>query len=507
MITITGTNDAPVIDLDANNSTATGSNYAATFTDTGSAVAIVDSDVSITDPDNANMASATVTLTNAKAGDVLAINGSLPAGIGYTINTATAGVITVTLSGSASKTSYDAALNQIVFSTSVNPDTTDRNITVVVNDGSANSNTTTSTIHVVDATAPAAPLITGFTTDSGTVGDHITNDTTLTIDGTAEANSTVTVFRDGVSQGTTTANGAGVWHFVDATTLSNATTYQYSAIATDAAANTSVASANYAATIDAAAPAAPVITGFTTDSGTVGDHITNDTTLTIDGTAEANSTVTVFRDGVSQGTTTANGAGVWHFVDATTLSNATTYQYSATATDAAANTSVASANYAATIDTAAPAAPVITGFTTDSGTVGDHITNDTTLTIDGTAEANSTVTVFRDGVSQGTTTANGAGVWHFVDATTLSNATTYQYSAIAKDAAANTSVASANYAATIDTTAPTLSTEAITSATGIQNSTLNAGDVVSVTATFSEAVTVTGTPQLQLNIGGTLVQA
>ncbi|MDH2348927.1 Ig-like domain-containing protein, partial [Bradyrhizobium sp. SSUT77] len=59
----------------------------------------------------------------------------------------------------------------------------------------------------------------------------------------------------------------------------------------------------------------------------------------------------------------------------------------------------------------------------------------------------------------------------------------------------------------VDTTAPTLSTEAITSATGIQNSTLNAGDVVSVTATFSEAVTVTGTPQLQLNIGGTLVQA
>ena len=59
----------------------------------------------------------------------------------------------------------------------------------------------------------------------------------------------------------------------------------------------------------------------------------------------------------------------------------------------------------------------------------------------------------------------------------------------------------------IDTTAPTVSSEAISSATGIQNSTLNAGDVVHVTATFSEAVTVTGTPQLALNIGGTVVQA
>ncbi|MBU1663902.1 MAG: hypothetical protein KKG92_00705, partial [Gammaproteobacteria bacterium] len=47
----------------------------------------------------------------------------------------------------------------------------------------------------------------------------------------------------------------------------------------------------------------------------------------------------------------------------------------------------------------------------------------------------------------------------------------------------------------------------ITSATGIQNSTLNAGDVVSVTVTMSEATIVTGTPQLVLNIGGTTVQA
>src|SRR5436189_19192 len=78
VVNITGSNDAPVLDLDANNSGTIGSNYVTTFTDTGSAVAIADSDVSSIDPDNANMASATVTLTNAKAGDVLGINGSLP---------------------------------------------------------------------------------------------------------------------------------------------------------------------------------------------------------------------------------------------------------------------------------------------------------------------------------------------------------------------------------------------------------------------------------------------
>ncbi len=62
----------------------------------------------------------------------------------------------------------------------------------------------------------------------------------------------------------------------------------------------------------------------------------------------------------------------------------------------------ATENYTLTVNTP-PVAPVITGFTTDSGTVGDHITNDTSLTINGTAAANSTVTVFQSGVSIGTT--------------------------------------------------------------------------------------------------------
>jgi hypothetical protein len=44
---------------------------------------------------------------------------------------------------------------------------------------------------------------------------------------------------------------------------------------------------------------------------------------------------------------------------------------------------------------------------------------------------------------------------------------------------------------------------AISSATGLQNSTLNAGDTVSVTVNFNATVAVTGTPRVALNIGGT----
>ncbi|MBP6277020.1 MAG: FG-GAP repeat protein [Limnohabitans sp.] len=55
--------------------------------------------------------------------------------------------------------------------------------------------------------------------------------------------------------------------------------------------------------------------------------------------------------------------------------------------------------------------------------------------------------------------------------------------------------------------APMATSVAITGTTGIQNNFLNAGDTVTVTVTFSELVNVTGTPQIKLNIGGTLVTA
>ena len=78
------------------------------------------------------------------------------------------------------------------------------------------------------------------------------------------------------------------------------------------------------------------------------------------------------------------------------------------------------------------------------------------------------------------------------------------------DTAGNSGGAGTTPTISIDTTAPTVASVAISSATNSQNSTLNAGDVVSVTVTMSEATTVVtsgGTPQLALVIGATTVQA
>ncbi|WP_140627733.1 immunoglobulin-like domain-containing protein [Methylibium rhizosphaerae] len=152
-VTVNAVNDAPVLDLDDNNSSgATGANYTATFTENGSAVSIGDADVRITDVDGATLAGATITLTNAQAGDVLAA-GALPAGISATVSGNS-----VTLSGSASLAAYETAIRAITFSnTSENPGTTPRTIQVTVNDGVNGSNVATATVNVVSVNdAPVA---------------------------------------------------------------------------------------------------------------------------------------------------------------------------------------------------------------------------------------------------------------------------------------------------------------------------------------------------------------
>src|SRR5690606_24791643 len=104
-------------------------------------------------------------------------------------------------------------------------------------------------------------------------------------------------------------------------------------------------------------------------------------------TAEALATVEVFIGGVSIGTSTADGAGIWSYDHTGTVLSAGNYAITATATDAAGNTSAASAALNITIDTSAPAAPTVTGITDDTGVAGDAITSDTRLIFSGTAEA------------------------------------------------------------------------------------------------------------------------
>src|SRR2546429_5988181 len=89
------------------------------------------------------------------------------------------------------------------------------------------------------------------------------------------------------------------------------------------------------ATLFRSAPSAPTISSYSTDSGTVGDGITNDNTVTFTGTAAAGATVSVYDGATLLGTATANGSVAWAF--ATGALTATTRSSTATATDAPCN--------------------------------------------------------------------------------------------------------------------------------------------------------------------------
>ncbi len=148
-------NVAPVLDLDANNSTTTGANYLTGFTEGGAPVAIVDTDVLIIDSDNLNLASATITLTNPQAGDVLIFNGTPPPGI----TVSGSGTSVITLTGVASPPPIRLALQQIKFSNSnIDPSNITRTIEVVVNDGTGNSNIATALVQV-EAVNNSAPVV------------------------------------------------------------------------------------------------------------------------------------------------------------------------------------------------------------------------------------------------------------------------------------------------------------------------------------------------------------
>ena len=120
--------------------------------------------------------------------------------------------------------------------------------------------------------------------------------------------------------------------------------------------NTSAASTALSLIIDTTAPVAPSIASFSTDTGTVGDGVTSDNTLTLTGTAEANSTVKIYDGATLLGSATANGSGAWSFTTGT-LSTAA-HSFTATATDAAGNTGAASAALAVTVAGAAGALPL-----------------------------------------------------------------------------------------------------------------------------------------------------
>jgi hypothetical protein len=198
------------------------------------------------------------------------------------------------------------------------------------------------------APAPAAPTISSFSPDSGVVGDHITNDNTLTLTGSAAADSTVTVYDGTTKLGTTTASATGTWDYI--TSVLTDANHLLTATATDASGHTSAASTALSVTVDTQAPAAPVL---------VNDSVVNTNHELLTGTAEANSTITIYDGKNIVGTGATDSSGDWT-VTTSALSSGS-HTFTATATDAAGNVSAMSQPLDPVIPSSTPPAASSTG--------------------------------------------------------------------------------------------------------------------------------------------------
>ncbi len=308
-----------------------------------------------------------------------------------------------------------------------------------------------------DFTAPAKPVITGISDDTGVSdSDGITNDKNIIIMGTAEPNASVEVFTQFGSIRKTQADTNGDW-ILDITDITLVEIMvNLTAEAEDLAGNVSAKSDVFTLTPDFTAPAKPVITGITDDTGASdSDGITSDKNISIMGTAEPNASVEVFTQFGPIRKTQADGNGDW-VLDITDITLVEIMvDLTAEAEDVAGNVSAKSDVFKLTPDFTAPAKPVITGITDDTGSSSsDGITKDKNITISGTAEPGAIVEVSTQFGPVRKTQANAGGNW-VLDITDITLfEIVVNLTAEAVDAAGNVSPASDVFVLTPDFTAP-----------------------------------------------------
>jgi hypothetical protein len=181
-IAMTADNDAPVLDLDANDSSgSSGADFSTTFTEDGGAVTIADVDATFIDVDSSTLTSMTVTLTNRPNGGQESLSADTTGTSMSASYNSGSGVLTLT--GVDSIANYETVLRRIEYdNASNNPDTTDRTITFVANDGEDDSNIGTATV-VINPTNDAPVLDLDADDSSGATGADY--DTTFTEDGGA----------------------------------------------------------------------------------------------------------------------------------------------------------------------------------------------------------------------------------------------------------------------------------------------------------------------------------
>ncbi|MIL23976.1 Ig-like domain repeat protein [Salmonella enterica] len=244
--------------------------------------------------------------------------------------------------------------------------------------------------------------------DSGAKGDWITNKhNALTLLGTADRFATVNILIDGKTIGVTTADADGNWSFDISRNLSD-NVYKITVEAIDPLGRTS--SVDYQLTIDSFTPIPTVMLHDSADSGVKGDMITKINTPLFTGMAEANAKVSIYVDGVLSGEAIAGDDGVWNFQFTTTLSDGS-HNVTVKVEDIAGNTASSSAyNFQIVTQTQKPTIELINDTGVDNT---DHIINEKSPALTGTAAPYSTVKLYIDGALIAEVRTNKDGRWEY----------------------------------------------------------------------------------------------
>ncbi|UQX60681.1 Ig-like domain-containing protein [Citrobacter sp. XT1-2-2] len=362
--------------------------------------------------------------------------------------------VEVTLNGNTQTLTKDASGNWIYT-----PETplADGNWTVEVKVTDAAGNTKQSSLDFTVDTSISTPTVAlDASSDTGDVGDNLTNETTPTfiLSNIDPDVTSVMVTLNGETH-SATKDEQGNWTYTPETALSDGS-WTLKVKVTDGAGNTAESSLDF--TIDSTLSTPTVMMDTDSDTATAGDNITSDTTPTfiLSNIDPDVTSVMVTLNGETH-SATKDEQGNWTYTPDTPLADGSGTLV-VTVTDAAGNSADASLDY--TIDTTISTPTIALDAGSDSGTVGDNLTKDTTPTfilsnIDPDATS---VMVTLNGETH-SATKDEQGNWTYTPDTPLADGSGTLVVTVT-DAAGNSADASLDY--TIDTTisTPTIALDA-----------------------------------------------
>ncbi|EBY8188633.1 Ig-like domain repeat protein [Salmonella enterica subsp. enterica serovar Weltevreden] len=256
-------------------------------------------------------------------------------------------------------------------------------------------------IPVIDVTPPTIKL--SEESDSGALGDFTTNNKTPTLIGSTLPNTIVSIYVDGVKVGEATADTAGRYTFQLSEMKDGHYVVQVGIV--NPRDNSELRSTAVDLTIDT--EVAELVWNI---SGMHEGGYINTVTPEIGGTSEPNSKITIFVNGVEKAIAYTTGAGHWGVV-LPALGNDGNYVLTFKVEDVAGNIREFGPQNVI-LDTVISPLTVVLREADDSGKVGDWITNKSHVTIDGTAEAGSTLTIRNpQGVIIATLVVGNDGRW------------------------------------------------------------------------------------------------